>query len=339
MTHQLNQISPFIIAEISGNHNGDIEQCKKLILDAQSAGANAVKLQAFLPNRITVQSNKKDFNIDSKSPWNSHQTLFELYKVAQTPPIWFPELYSFAKNHNVTLMSSVFDLESLSLLQKLENPIYKIASPEINHYPLIREVAKTHKPIILSLGVASSLDLETAVSTIREENDSELVIMQCDTSYPAKINNANLKLLKIISTKYDVRIGYSDHTKSHTSALVSIGLGADVFEKHIKLQNDKSSVDSFFSLTPSEFKDYCDQLRTGYFALGQEIFRRTDESSSISIYPFKNIKKGDIFDEKNIQICRPGFSLHPRFWNLINGSKATRDLESGQRLSETDFEK
>lgn len=324
--------SPLIIAEVSGNHDGDIEKCKELILQSKFSGAHVAKLQAFTANKITIKTNKKDFLIPSDSPWSSFSNLATLYEKAQTPLIWFETLYAFARQNNFELISSVFDEESFEILESVNNQIYKIASPEINHLPLIKKIARKNRPIILSLGVASQYDFESAISTFRKISDAPIIVLQCDTAYPAMVTNANLILIKELMAKYPFRVGYSDHTRSSLSALVALGIGADVFEKHIKLENDEDSVDSFFSLNPSQFSTYTKDLNEGYLSLGKNVFRRSDESTSISIYPFKEIRKGQQFTTENIQICRPGKSLHPKYWYKILGLKAIRDYEIGDRI-------
>jgi N-acetylneuraminate synthase/pseudaminic acid synthase len=329
-----NSKSPFIIAEISANHGGDFDNCLKLIEIAKKTGANAVKFQSYSAESITLNSNKSDFLLPDASPWKVHMNLFQLYDYAKTPIEWFPELFKFARNIGILPLSSVFSEEEIDFLESLNIECYKIASPEINNVTLIKKVALTKKPIILSLGVASETDLKASIGMIRNYSENEIVVLQCDTSYPAPINNCNLALLNKLKSIDNIVIGYSDHTTSNLSAIVAAANGAKVFEKHLKLAYAPETPDSFFSASELEFETYVRDIHLAFDSLGEPKFRNSSESevTYVSIYPIKSIKKGDSFTTDNVRIIRPGHGLHPKHWNKLTASIAKYNYEPGDRI-------
>jgi len=329
-----NAKTPFIIAEISANHGGNFDNCLKLIKIAKKTGANAVKFQSYSAESITLNSNKSDFLLPDESPWKAHTNLFQLYDYAKTPIEWFPELFKFARDIDILPLSSVFSEEEIDFLESLNIECYKIASPEINNVTLIKKVALTKKPIILSLGVASETDLKVSIDIIRNYSENEIVILQCDTSYPAPVNNCNLALLNKLKAIENIIIGYSDHTTSNLSAIVAAASGAKVFEKHLKLSYSPETPDSFFSASELEFETYVRDIHLAFDSLGEPKFRNSSESevTYVSIYPIKSIKQGDFFTTDNVRIIRPGHGLHPKHWNKLTASVAKYNYEPGDRI-------
>ena len=331
----------FVVAEISANHQGSKENCINLIDIAADSGANAVKFQTYTADTITLDSNEVDFVIPDKNPWSNYKNLYNLYSHAYTPWDWHKDLFDYARSRKLVPFSSAFDESAVELLESLNCQIYKLASPEINHTPLIARMAKTKKPIFISLGVASNYDTRTAVETIRSISNSEIVIMQCDTSYPAPFENANLNQIQRLAEDYGCITGYSDHTLNSVSAIVSIGLGAKVIEKHLALNDTDETVDSFFSVPKDLFLQYIKDIRIAESTLGEKQYRTSNSEkqffSKRSIYPRKEIKKGSKITLENVGIYRPGLSLEPEKFTQILGKVAIRDIRTGERISESEF--
>lgn len=330
----------FVVAEISANHSGNKNTCMDLIDIAAASGANAVKFQTYRADTITLSSEMEDFAIQPDSPWASYGNLFNLYSKASTPWEWHLDLFKYAKSKNLIAFSSAFDETAVDFLDSLEVPLHKVASPEINHIPLIARMAQSGKPVLMSLGVASKRDLDLALQTIKQNGNPEIVIMQCDTNYPADIGNSNLLQIPKIKLDYDCIVGYSDHTTTSLTAIVAAGLGAKVFEKHLTRETSKDTVDAFFSASEMAFREYVTNLRLAEKALGKEKFRSPDyqlnHRSKRSIYPTKDIWKGSIFTNENVGVFRPGLSLAPEKLDWIIGKSAARDIRAGERLSEKD---
>jgi pseudaminic acid synthase len=330
----------FVVAEISANHNGDKNACIELIDIAASAGAGAVKFQTYTADTITLDTNFPDFRIPDDSPWASYGTLHKLYSHASTPWEWTEDLFKYARSRDLYAFSSAFDETALDFLESLDVPFHKIASPEINHFPLIARIARTGKPIFLSLGVASQDDLRTALATIEQNGNPEVVILQCDTSYPADSANANISQLSNLRITFDKLVGYSDHTTDSLTAILAVALGAKVFEKHLTFNAANDSVDSFFSTSATLFSDYIQDIRRAEAGLGEQIYRTLDNEathrSKRSIYPKREILPGERFTLDNIGIYRPGLSLNPRELSWILGKESTRKLGVGERISHDD---
>jgi len=330
----------FVVAEISANHLGKKETCMNLIDIAAASGANAVKFQTYRAETITLPCDLDDFAIPAESPWASFKNLFSLYSEASTPWEWHSDLFEYAKSRKLIAFSSAFDEAAVEFLDALDCPFHKLASPEINHIPLITKMAQSGKPIFVSLGVASRYDLELALMTIQVNGNPEVVIMQCDTNYPAEVKNANLLQISKIKQDYNRITGYSDHTTTSLSAVVALSLGAKVFEKHLTQEVSADSIDGFFSATENLFREYVSDIRLAEAALGMATFRSTNldsrSRSKRSIYPKKNIRRNEIFSEENLGVFRPGLSLAPEKFNWIIGKLAARDIMVGERISETD---
>jgi len=331
-----NTASTFIIAEISANHNQDIEVAKKTISEIKKTGANCVKLQTYTPDTLTIDSDKDDFKI-KESIWEG-KSLYNLYKEAFTPWEWHQELFSFAKNEGLICFSSPFDKTSVDLLEELKAPAYKIASFEINDIELIEYVASKRKPIILSTGVANFQDIKLAVETCRKAGNNEIILLKCTSSYPAPLEDANLKMIQKYSEDFNVITGLSDHTIGDICAIAAVSIGARVIEKHFILDRSMGGPDASFSMNPKEFYNMVTRIREVEKALGKIDYNLTENQKkgkvfSRSLYVTKEIKKGERFDNSNVRAIRPGFGLHPKELKNIIGKISNQDIEKGERFS------
>ena len=332
----------FIVAELSGNHAGSLQRAKKLILKAKIAGADAVKLQTYTSDTITLNSDLKDFKIKSNSPWKKRKNLWNLYKGAQTPWEWHKSLFTYAKKVKIEIFSSPFDETAVNLLEQLKCPAYKIASAEINHIPLLERVAKTKKPVILSIGLATKKDISLAVKTLRANGCNKIIILQCVSEYPAKIQDQNLNLIPEIKKEFDVISGLSDHSIGFVSALSSVIIGGSVVEKHFNLKDKTKTVDSFFSMKEENFTRMVKLIREAESSIGKSNFQHSynkikNINSRRSIYVSKDISNGEKLNIKNIKVVRPGYSLHPKYFKYLLGKKTKKPLKKGSRLSLKDI--
>ena len=326
-----------IVAELSGNHGGDFKRIKKLITEAKKSGADLIKLQTYTPDTITLKSDKKDFQITKKTPWKKNKNLWSLYNKAQTPLLWHKEIFKLCKKIGIDVFSSPFDEEAVDMLQELNCPAYKIASAEITHIPLIEKIAKTKKPVILSIGLANLSDINLAVKTLKKNGCKDICILQCVSSYPSPLSEQNLSLIPLIKKKFGLVSGLSDHTTGTTAALTSVALGASIVEKHFNLDDKKKTVDSFFSLGGLGFKAMIKEIRKVESTIGNAKFQVSRSSkqnlnSRRSIYISRKIKKGEKITLKNIKVVRPSFGLHPKYFKKILGKKINRTLNLGDRL-------
>ncbi len=336
----------FIVAEISGNHNGSLKRAKKLILSAKNSKADAVKIQSYTPDTITLNSFKKDFlmkHLNKNSPWRKYKNFYSNYKKAYTPFEWHKELFSYSKKINMKIFSSPFDETAVDLLENLKCPIYKVASPEITHIPLLKKIGKTKKPVILSSGVSTINDLILAIQTLRRSGCNKISILKCDSAYPSEKINANLNNIAFLRKKFNLPIGFSDHTLGDTAAIVATSLGANIIEKHFTLDN-KKTVDSFFSLGPKDFKNMVVKIRETENLLGDINYKLSKASlknfiAKRSIYISKDIKKGERINSSNIQVIRPSYGLHPKNYFKVLNKKAKKNLKFGNRLKVSDLYK
>ena len=332
-----NKKSTFIVAEMSANHGGKIEKALKIVRSAKSAGADALKLQTYKADTITINCKKKDFKIPKTSPWYKYKTLWNLYDKAHTPWDWHRRIFDEGKKVGLEVFSTPFDNSSVEFLESLNTPAYKIASPEITNIPLLKKVGKTGKPIILSSGISNYSDLELAVNTIRDTGNNQIAILKCTSAYPSPSNEANLLTIPSISNDFNVISGISDHTEGSAASIATVCLGGKIIEKHFKLKND-NTVDSFFSLDENEFNKMVKDIRFVESALGSINYNVTKSAlpsikSRSSLYVYRDIKKGDKFNKENIKSVRPGFGLHPKYYNQIIGKISKKDLMPGDRLS------
>ena len=330
-----------IIAELSANHNGSIELAEKTIRAAKRAGADAIKLQTYTPETLTINSHKKDFIINNGSIWDG-KNFYELYKQAYTPWEWHERLFEVAKQEGLIYFSSPFDNSSVDFLDKLDVPFFKIASFEINDIPLIEYVASKGKPIILSTGIASYDDIILALETIRRIGDLELALLKCTSSYPSPIEEANLIMINEYKEKFKVIPGLSDHTLGSTAPVVAVSLGARIIAKLFILNKYIEGPDSSFSLDEKEFTEMVNFIRMAEKAIGKKTFDLTEKQIkgkdfSRSIYVVQDLKKGERFTIENIKSIRPGFSLHPKYYSKILGKIAKKDFEKGDRINLEDF--
>ena len=333
---------PFIIAEISANHNGSILSAKKLIHMAKKYGADAVKLQTYSPGSMTINSNKKDFMIKN-GLWKGY-SLWQLYKEAQTPFEWHKELFEYAKRLNIVCFSTPFDETAVDLLETLKCPFYKVASFEMNHLPLIKKIAKTGKPIIISTGMANLNEIDLAYKTAKKNGSKEIILLYCVSNYPSKISDFNFNNIKILKERYSCRIGFSDHSVDNRVAAAATAAGAEVFEKHIALNKQKKGHDIAFSAKGIELKHYIKTIRDTSSMMGKTyFFRNKSENKSSqfrrSIYAIKDIKKNEKFTLKNIKIIRPGYGLQPLYFEKLINKKSPINIKKETPLNKKIFKK
>ena len=333
-----NDHQPYIIAEISANHNKKISNIIKIINKAKKIGIDALKVQMYKPGEITLNSNKNDFKVKKGNSWSKYQNLFNLYSKGSMPFEWYPKLAKICKKKNIIFFSSVFDLNTVDFLKKNNCPIYKIASPEITDIPLLQKVAKTKKPVFVSTGLAKKNDIELALKTLKNNNCKKIVLMKCTSAYPAPNNEINLKTMLDFKKKFNVTIGYSDHTKSNVAGITSAVLGARVIEKHITPNKKMNTLDNFFSRDLLQFKNFVDQIREAEDCLGVVNYNISKSSKKNmigrkSLYVSKDISKNELFSYKNIKSVRPSLGLHPKYLEEFLNKKSKLNLKFGDRLT------
>ena len=327
---------PFIIAEMSANHNGSIETALKIIKEAKNAGADAVKLQTYTADTITLKSDAPEFKING-GLWHG-RTLYDLYQEAQMPWEWHKPLFEFAKENDITIFSSPFDFTAVDLLESLNAPAYKIASFEAIDIPLIKYVAQTGKPIIISTGMADVNEITEAIEAARSNGCQQLAILHCVSGYPAPAADYNLATIPDMAKRFDVLTGLSDHTLDNTTAIASVVLGARIIEKHFTLDRNGGGPDDSFSLEPKDLKELCHGAYTAWEALGKVNYARTaSEKGNVqfrrSIYFIKDMKAGEIIDETCIRSVRPGLGIAPKYWDYLIGRKVKNDVKANTKTS------
>jgi len=323
---------PYIIAELSANHNGDIQRAFDSILAAKEAGADAIKIQTYTADTMTIDCDREDFQIKG-GLWDGYN-LYELYKEAQTPYEWHKPLFDYAKEIGITIFSSPFDETAVDLLEELDAPAYKIASFEMTDLPLVEYVAKTGKPMIISTGMANLEEIEATVETARSSGCQDLLLLHCVSAYPAPIDQINLRTIPDLSARFSVLSGLSDHTMGTAVATTSIALGACLIEKHFTLSRADKGPDSEFSLEPDELKQLCQDTKIAWQSLGNSGYERSaSEQENVrfrrSIYAVQDIQKGERFTTENVRRIRPGFGLDPKHWYQVLSSKASADIARG----------
>lgn len=327
----------YIIAEISANHNQDYNVAKEMVKAAFEAGANAVKIQTYTPDTMTLDVKNEYFMIDKGTIWDG-KNLYELYKEAYTPWEWQPKLKAYADELGITLFSSPFDKTSVDFLEEMNVSAYKIASFEITDLPLIEYVAKKQKPIIISTGIATIGDIQEAVDKCKKAGNEQIILLQCTSAYPAPLEDANLLTIPNLAQTFGVLSGFSDHTLGITAPITAVALGARVIEKHFILERAMGGVDSEFSLNIDEFKEMVKAVRDTEKLLGRVSYEMTPKKLksrefSRSIFISSDIKKGESFTEKNVQIVRPSNGLPPKFIGQVLGKIAQRDYKKGEPLT------
>ena len=327
---------PYVIAELSANHNGNLDQALRIIDAAQAAGADAVKIQTYRPDTITLKSDAPEFRI-TDGLWAGH-TLYDLYDWAHTPWEWHAALFAHAARRGITLFSSPFDPTAVDLLEGLGAPAYKIASFEAVDLPLIRYVAAKGKPMIISTGMADLNEITEAVEAAREGGCRELALLHCVSGYPAPASDYNLATLADMAAKLDLPVGLSDHTLDNTTAIASVALGAGIIEKHMTLDRAGGGPDDSFSLEPAEFAALCRGARSAWAAIGQVDYgRKSSEQTNVkfrrSLYAVRDIAEGEALSADNIRSIRPGFGLAPREYDTVIGRRARIAITRGTALS------
>ncbi|MDA7818226.1 pseudaminic acid synthase [Sulfurimonas sp.] len=326
----------YIIAELSANHNGDLQNALNTIKAAKDIGADAIKLQTYRADTMTLDCKKDDFIIDGGTLWDG-KNLYELYKEAYTPWEWHKELFDYARELGIDIFSSPFDKSAVDFLETLNPSAYKIASFEITDYELIRYAASKARPIIISTGIATLEEIQDAVNICKKEGNEEIVLLKCTSSYPTPLEDANLKMISDLSERFGVISGFSDHTIGSLAPVVAVTLGAKVIEKHFILDKSIGGPDADFSMDKEEFKEMIKAVRDTAKLLGKIDYSMTEKKKSSrqfsrSLYVSRDIKKDEILTEKNIKSVRPGYGMHPKYLNDILGLKVTKDINFGSPL-------
>jgi len=326
----------FIVAELSANHLHKFDNAVKLIKAAKDAGADAVKLQTYTPDTITIDCDNEYFQIKQGTIWDG-KTLYELYKEAYTPWEWQPELKEIAEELGLIFFSTPFDKTAVDFLEEINIPCYKIASFEITDIPLIEYVASKGKPVIISTGIATLTDIQEAVNACKRMGNSQIALLKCTSAYPAPLEEVNLKTIPDMAEKFKIVIGLSDHTLGISVPVASVALGAKIIEKHFTLSRSLGGPDAAFSLEPEEFKAMVKAVREVEKALGGICYELTEKMKknrqfSRSLFVIKDMKTGEVFTEKNVRSIRPGYGLHPRYLKKILGRRATQDIKRGTPL-------
>jgi len=329
---------PFIIAEMSGNHNQSLDKALKIVDAAAEAGAHGIKIQTYTADTMTIPHNKGLFYIDDpKSLWHG-KTLYELYEIAYTPWDWHKPIFDRAKEKGLIPFSTPFDISSVDFLESLNVPVYKIASFENKDWPLLKKIASTGKPIIMSTGASKLSDIAESVNILRENGCVDLVLLKCTSTYPASAKDTNLLTIPHMRKLFNCYTGLSDHTRGIGVSLGSVALGAKVIEKHFTLNRSDGGVDSAFSIEPEELKSLVIESERAWEALGGVKYDiLNEEKSSLrfkrSIYVVKNIKAGEVFTIENIRIIRPGDGLEPKYYNTILGKVSKKNLAIGTPIN------
>jgi len=333
---KINQGKTFIIAEVSANHNQNYEIAKEMIKAAKDAGADAVKLQTYTADTMTLDVDNEYFTIKQDTIWDG-RNLYDLYKEAYTPWEWQPKLKNYADEIGIILFSTPFDKTSVDFLENMNVSAYKIASFEITDLPLIKYVAQKQKPIIISTGIASLEDIQEAIKVCKMQGNEDIILLKCTSAYPAQLEDANLLTINDLKEKFKLDIGFSDHTLGITAPITAVALGACVIEKHFILDKSMGGLDSEFSLDINEFKEMVKAVRDTEKLLGKISYEMTEKKLksrefSRSLFIAKDIKKGEIFTEKNVRIVRPAFGLAPKYIDKVLGKTADKDYIKGTPL-------
>lgn len=334
----INQENPvFIIAELSANHNGSLENALETIKAAKRAGADCIKLQTYTADTITIDSKKDDFKLKQGTIWDD-KYFYELYQEAYTPWEWHKQLFAAAAEEGLICFSSPFDFTAVDFLEELNTPAYKIASFEITDIPLIEYVASKGKPIIISTGIAEVEDIQLALDACKRVGNSDVALLKCTSSYPAPIDEANLMMVKDLAERFNVVTGLSDHTMGSTAPIVATVMGAKIIEKHFILDRSIGGPDASFSMNEKEFTEMVKSVREAEKAIGQIDYNLTEKQRkgrefSRSLYVVKDIKGGEKITAENVRSIRPGYGLHPKHYQEVLLKVAKYDLERGTRLS------
>ncbi len=327
----------FIIAELSANHNGSLQNALDTIKSAKRAGADAIKLQTYTADTITIDSLKDDFKLQHGTIWDG-KYLHALYQEAFTPWEWHEQLFKAAEDEGLICFSSPFDPTAVDFLESLNCPAYKIASFEITDIPLIEYVASKGKPIIISTGIAELEDIELAIEACKRMNNHQIALLKCTSSYPAPIEEANMSMIPDLANRFGVISGLSDHTMGSTVPVVATAFGGKIIEKHFIIDRSIGGPDASFSMNEAEFTEMVKSVREAERAIGQVDYSLTEKQASgrdfsRSLYIVNDIKKGEEFTKNNVRSIRPGYGLHPKYLAEVLGNKSNRDLTKGERMS------
>lgn len=330
--------SPYIIAEMSGNHNQSLDKALAIVDAVAESGADALKIQTYTPDTMTLNLSKGEFSIaDKKSLW-SGRSLYDLYREAMTPWEWHLPIMERCKSHGIEFFSSPFDATAVDFLEELGVNFYKVASFEFNDLPLIKKIAQTGKPMIMSTGMATLSEIHEAIETAKNNGCQDIILLKCTSAYPAKAKDANLMTIRNLREAFGVEVGLSDHTMGSAVPITSIAMGASVIEKHFIISRADGGVDSAFSMEAHEFKAMVNEVKTAKEAIGSVHYGLTESEIKSrnfrrSIYIAKDVKKGEVFNEQNLRVIRPGLGLEPKFYEKVIGLKAKSDYSMGTPLS------
>jgi len=332
----------FIIAELSANHNGDLQVALETVRAAKRAGADAIKLQTYTAKTMTIDCKNDFFMIKQDTAWDG-EYLYDLYKRAYTPWEWHKDIYDLAKEEGLICFSSPFDNSAVDLLEELNSPIYKIASFEITDIPLIEYTASKGKPMIISTGIADIKDIELAIETCKKVGNTDITILKCTSAYPADPKDANLLTIPDIKSKFGVKVGLSDHTMGIEGPVVAVALGATVIEKHFILDKNIGGPDAHFSLDEKEFTEMVKAVKIAESMMGKVDYEMTEKKKksrqfSRSLFVVEDVKKGDVLTKENVRSIRPGFGLHPKYLSEIIGKEFNQDIVKGTPLSLKDID-
>lgn len=332
-----NDSQTYIIAEMSGNHNMDYERAVKIVKAAKEAGADAIKLQTYTADTITLNSDAPCFQITQGTLWDG-TTLHKLYEEAYTPWDWQPKLKELANSLGMDCFSSPFDFTSVDFLEKMDVPAYKIASFEITDIPLIKKVAETGKPVIISTGIATVEDIELAIKTCKDAGNENVILLKCSSAYPAPYESINLNTMVDMADKFGCIMGLSDHTMGSAVSIAAVAMGAKVIEKHLTLARADGGVDAAFSMEPQEFKEMVDGIRNVEKAKGIVSYELTDKQKSQrtfsrSLFIAADIKAGEVLTPENLKSVRPANGLHTKYYEELLGRKVVRDCKYGEPMS------
>lgn len=327
----------FIIAELSANHNGNLDVAIETIRAAKKTGADAIKLQTYTPDTLTIDCDNEHFKIQGGTLWDG-KTLYELYGEAYTPWEWHKKLFEVAEEEGLICFSSPFDFTAVDFLETLDVPAYKIASFEIQDIPLIEYAASKGKPIIISTGIAEESDIQLAVEACRNVGNNDIVLLKCTSSYPAPLNLANLNTIPDLKKRFGVEVGFSDHTYGSLAPTVATSLGAKVIEKHFILDKTIGGPDADFSLDVEEFTELVDRVRDTEKLLGKVSYEisekvKNNRKFARSLFVVDDVKAGDVISKENVRSIRPGYGLHPKYYNKILGMKFTCNVNRGEPLA------
>ena len=333
-------LPPYVIAEVSANHNGSIQRAKDTILAAKNAGVDAVKIQTYTPDTMTIDVENADFYIKN-GLWKD-RSLYDLYGEAYTPYEWHEELFRFSHDIGVTLFSSPFDESAVDLLDSLNVAAYKVASFEIVDLPLIKYIASKKKPILMSTGMASLEEIGNAIESAKSAGNQDLALFHCISSYPAPIDEVNLNSITLLRKEFGIQVGLSDHTIGNLASVLATSLGASIIEKHFTLNRSDGGVDSSFSLEPKEMESLVNQTREAFSALGSNDFvrSRAEESNKVfrrSLYFVKDVNEGETLSEESVRRIRPGFGLEAKYYEDVIGSKCLKAAKKGDRVTLNHF--